>query len=181
MEFVISDNSCMFAMSMPKTINEHRDSGIFCTILSAIIFSDIRLSNPYWITTFRCCSLSLARREAIAFLNFIKSNFIQLMPKTSENLTKGSVASLSSTPTSAKTVKPRKLTKLEKSIQIMQERVKELRDGYEYERLEHCKCLFFIARNFPNSFVSFIKEFGEDADWEKLCNKELEITNSKKA
>lgn len=71
---------CVFAKDVcnNERVNEH----IFMLSCKRVSAKDIRLSIPIWMLITRLCALSLARREAIAFLLSIYSNTYPKMPKT---------------------------------------------------------------------------------------------------
>lgn len=161
-------------MSSPKTFNKTVLQVVFFYTIAIALIISIRLSNPYWITTGNGCNLSLARREATAFLNYNNSNFIQYMPKTDENLKKGVIASFSST-TNARNASTSKTERLLK--QLSEKIVNLQRSNEEKDRQIHY-LRFYIARNSPTCFSYFEENHPIDSqDWEKLYKLECQLNN----
>lgn len=168
-------NSCMFAMSTPKTSNITEIQVVFfCTILNANICKDIRLSVPYGITTGFSCSLSLARRERAAFLIYSNSNFIPFMPKTNDLLNDRAKPVLSSTTNARKA----STSKTEKLLKQLSDKVLSLqRDNEEKDRrIDYLN--YYIAKSTPTMFSCFEEKHPIDSqDWKKLYKMQCQLNN----
>lgn len=178
MNFGISDNSCMFVTFNAKEQTKHISSnGHFLWLCVSYYLHDIRLSLPVRLLQ-KCYSCSLARMGGGSLSLYHKIKFHLTMPKNNENLTKGSVASLSSTPTSAKTAS-KSQSKLEKEIAAIQKKVATLQADCKAHEAEKYRLLCYIDRYCSCLLSNFLENNPLNSqDWKKLHKQQLDIKDA---